>query len=141
MNRFVLDTSALLTLRDDEPGADRVAQLLEQARHSEVQVLGCFISQMELLYRVWRDEDETAGRLAYEQCLALPMQWVHESPELLMKAAQIKAQYPLSLADAWIAACASLAQATLMHKDPEFSALPLAQELLPLKPIKTGKAQ
>ena len=141
MNRFVLDTSALLTLRDDEPGADRVAQLLEQARQGTVQVLGCFISQMELLYRVWRDESETDARLAYEQCLALPMQWVHESPELLMKAAQTKAQHPLSLADAWIAACASLAQATLVHKDPEFSALPLAQELLPLKPLKTGRAR
>ena len=29
MSRFCLDTSALLTLRDKEPGADRVAQLLE----------------------------------------------------------------------------------------------------------------
>ncbi|MBS0609611.1 MAG: PIN domain-containing protein [Proteobacteria bacterium] len=141
MNRFVLDTSALLTLRDDEPGADRVAQLLTQAQQGQTRVLGCFISQMELLYRVWRDESETAGRLAYEQCLALPIEWVHESPELLIQAAQIKAQFPLSLADAWIAACASLAQATLVHKDPEFSALPLVQELLPLKPIKAGKVR
>jgi PIN domain nuclease of toxin-antitoxin system len=29
MSRLCLDTSALLTLRDNEPGADRVAQLLE----------------------------------------------------------------------------------------------------------------
>ena len=38
---------------------------------------------MEVLYRVWKDEDERAGRLAYEQ---------------------LKARYSLSLADAWIAA-------------------------------------
>ena len=30
MPRYCLDTSALLTLRDDEPGADRVALVLEQ---------------------------------------------------------------------------------------------------------------
>ncbi len=139
MSAVVLDTSALLTLRDDEPGADRVAQLLSEAQRGQGQVLGCFVSLMELLYRVWRDENETAGRLAYEQCLALPIEWVHESPELLVKAAEFKARYPLSLADAWIAACAALAHATLVHKDPEFSALPLAQEHLPLKPVKTGK--
>jgi hypothetical protein len=28
VKRDLLDTSALLTLRDDEPGADRVAELL-----------------------------------------------------------------------------------------------------------------
>lgn len=96
---------------------------------------------MELLYRVWRDDSEAAGRLALEQCLALPIEWVHESPELLTKAAEIKALYPLPPADAWIAASAALAQATLVHKDPEFSALPLAQELLPLKPLKAAKTR
>jgi PIN domain nuclease of toxin-antitoxin system len=31
MKHFVLDTSALLTLRDNEPGADRVAEVLHAA--------------------------------------------------------------------------------------------------------------
>jgi PIN domain nuclease of toxin-antitoxin system len=31
MKRYLLDTSALLTLRDDEPGAQRVADLLTLA--------------------------------------------------------------------------------------------------------------
>lgn len=139
MSAYVLDTSALLTLRDDEPGAERVVQLLVQAQRGEARVLGCFVSLMELLYRVWRDESEVAGRLAYEQCLALPIEWVHETPELLVKAAEIKASHPLSLADAWIAATAALAHATLVHKDPEFSVLSLAQEALPPKPVKTGR--
>jgi predicted nucleic acid-binding protein len=37
------------------------------------------------------------------------------------------------MADAWIAACASENGAVLLHKDPEFAPLPVAQELLPLK--------
>ena len=57
----------------------------------------------------------------------------HEAPELLEKAAAIKACYPLSLADAWIAACAALQGASLVHKDPEFQSLDLEQMLLPLK--------
>ncbi|HNA28566.1 MAG TPA: PIN domain-containing protein [Thiobacillaceae bacterium] len=133
MKRWLLDTSALLTLRDDEPGADAVAEALRQARGGKAVCLGCFMSLMEVLYRVWKDEGEAAGKLAYEQCLALPIEWVHESPELLEAAGRFKATARLSLADAWIAACAELADATLMHKDPEFASLDIRQQPLPYK--------
>ena len=65
--------------------------------------------------------------------LSLPIEWLHESSKLLEAAAAIKATNALSLADAWSAAAASLAGATLVHKDPEFAALKLKQEVLPLK--------
>lgn len=133
MKRWLLDTSALLALRDEEAGADRVATLLQQAQAGRAVCCGCFMSLMEVYYRVWKDEGETAGRLAYEQCRSLPMEWIHESTELLEEAAAIKAKNALSLADAWIAATARLAGATLVHKDPEFAALKLPQEVLSLK--------
>ena len=133
MKHYLLDTSALLTLRDDEPGADRVADILALARRGKARCSACFISLMEVFYRVWKDEGEAAARLAYEQCRALPVEWVHESPELLEAAAAVKAQHAVSLADAWIAACAQLAGAVLVHKDPEFAPLPLAQDVLPYK--------
>ena len=139
MKRYALDTSALLTLRDDEPGAERVAEVLHLAAKGKARCYGCFISLMEVLYRVWRDEDEASGRLAYQQCLALPVEWVRDSETLLLMAAELKALYPLSLADAWVAACARMHGAVLMHKDPEFNALPIEQEALPLK-AKRGKA-
>ena len=139
MKKYLLDTSALLTLRDDEPSADRVAELLALAQNRKCECSGCFMSLMELMYRVWRDESEAHANLAYEQCLALPITWVHETPELLKVAASVKARYPLSVADAWIAAAAELAGATLVHKDPKFSALDIAQEILPLKAKKTNR--
>ena len=88
---------------------------------------------MEVLYRVWKDEGEHAGCLAYEQCLALPIEWVHESRELHEAAAALKATHSLSLADAWIAAAAALNGAILVHKDPEFAGLPVDQEALPYR--------
>ena len=139
MKRFLLDTSALLTLRDDEPGADRVAEVLRLANENKAKCYGCFMSLMEVFYRVWRDEDKASGQLAYQQCLALPIEWLQSSDSLLSKAAEFKALYPLSLADAWIAACASEQGAVLLHKDPEFKPLPIAQEFLPLKPTKAVK--
>ena len=134
MSGFLLDTSALLTLRDNEPGAARVSQLLREAHHQGLPCYGCFMSLMEVFYRVWKDEGESAGREAYADCLALPIDWIHESPQLLERAASIKATHPLSLADAWIAAAALENGATLVHKNPEFEGLPgLLEERLPYK--------
>lgn len=139
MKRYLLDTSALLTLRDDEAGADRVTELLELSARAKAVCYGCFMTLTEVLYRVWRDENELRGRLAYQQCLALPIKWVHESETLLLRTAALKAPHTLSLADAWIAACAVEQGAVLVHKDPEFRALPIEQELLPLKKTKQAK--
>ena len=119
MPAFCLDTSAIITLRDDEPGAERVATLLEGPDHC----FACFITRMEVLYRVWKDEGERSGRLAYEQLQSLPIQWVDQTEPLLLEASRIKALHPLSVADAWIAATAILGRATLLHKDPEFKAM------------------
>mgnify|MGYP001323119675 FL=1 len=136
MKRFLLDTSALLTLRDDEEGADRVAEVLNLATSGKAKCYGCFITLMEVYYRVWRDEDKEAGQLAYQQCLALPVEWMLNSETLLVRSAEYKAMYPLSIAGAWIAACAAEQGAVLLHKDPEFKPLPIMQELLPLKAKK-----
>lgn len=133
MNRYLLDTSALLTLRDNEVGAERVAAILYEAQKGQSVCLACFITLMELLYRVWKDEGETAGRLAYEQCYALPIEWIHEEKPLLEKAAELKANHAISLADAWIAAAAMLQEAELVHKDPELALVPCAQQALPYK--------
>ena len=119
MPAFCLDTSAIITLRDDEPGAEHVATLLEGADPC----FACFITRMEVLYRVWKDEGERSGRLAYEQLQSLPIQWVDQTEPLLLEASRIKASHSLSVADAWIAATAILSRATLLHKDPEFEAM------------------
>ncbi len=133
MKRYLLDTTAFLALRDDEEGANQVAELLQKAKAGKTICFGCFLSLMEVFYRVWKDEGEKEGRLAYEQCKSLPVHWIHESSELLEKAAEIKAKNRISLADAWIGASAILNDCTLVHKDPEFEAVTCDQICLPYK--------
>lgn len=141
MSSYVLDTSALLTLHYNEPGSQRVADILVATLASAsadpspgVRVFGSFVTLMEVLYRVWKNEGEAAGRKAYVACQALPITWVQSSPALLESAASLKARYPMSLGDAWIAATALQCQAVLLHKDPEFEPVPdLQHEPLPYK--------
>ena len=96
MPAFCLDTSAIITLRDDEPGAERVATLLE----GPDPCFACFITRMDVLYRVWTDEGEKSGSFAYEQLQSLPIQWVDQTEPLLLEASRIKASHSLSFADA-----------------------------------------
>jgi PIN domain nuclease of toxin-antitoxin system len=48
-SHWLLDTSALLALRDNEAGAERVADLLRQAIDGQGMVLACFMSRLEVI--------------------------------------------------------------------------------------------
>jgi predicted nucleic acid-binding protein len=126
--RWVLDTSAILALRSDEPGADRVADVLHKARNRDGSVLLSFMTRMEVLYCVSRDEGEDAARQAIRLLDAATVRWVSCEPGILEEAARMKAHGGLSVADAWIAATAQTHQAILVHKDPEFASLSELQQ-------------
>lgn len=120
INKFALDTSAFLALRGDESGADRVEELLAQAKRNRCQLLASFMSRMEMLYIVWRGEGEEAARHALRLLDSFAMQWVSCEPNILEIASRIKANGGLSVADSWIGATAIAHGAILVHKDPEF---------------------
>ena len=128
---FLLDTSALLTLIEDEAGADRVELALKQPT--------TFIPWTVLLetYYIALQEVGTAEadrRIAFIKQLDVKILWDMDEP-VLLTAAKVKANHRISLADAIIAAFAIRKGAVLMHKDPEFDALSglLSMEALPYK--------
>ena len=128
---LLLDTSAVLTLIEDEPGADRV----EAALRLESTLVPWPVL-LETHYILLRDE----GQAEADRCIALLKQlgvtiiWGMDEATMLT-AARIKAQHRVSLADALIAAFAVRAGAVLVHKDPEFESLAglLVMEPLPYK--------
>jgi len=130
-NLFVLDTSALLALRGNESGADRVEKLLQQANRRQCRLLVSFMTRMEILYLIWRDEGEQQGREALRLLDSLAIEWVSCEARILEASAYVKSHGGLSVADSWIAATAIDRDATLVHKDPEFQKFKdMAQEFL-----------
>jgi ribonuclease VapC len=130
-NSFVLDTSALLALRGDEPGADRVEALLSQGKKNQCRLLASFMSRMEVLYIVGREEGEEDARHALRLIDSFAIEWISCEPNILESAARIKAHGKLSVADSWIGATAIIHNATLVHKDPEFEPIKeIRQEIL-----------
>lgn len=128
---FVLDSSALLALRGDESGADRVEALLSQAQKNQCRLLASFMSRMEMLYIVWREEGEEASRYALRLIDSFALEWISCEAEILEIAARLKARGKISAADSWIGATAIAYGAILVHKDPEFEPFKdISQEVL-----------
>ncbi len=121
---FLLDTSALLALRGEETGADEVEALLRQAAKGRCSLLASFMTRMELLYVVTREEGEAAARHALRLIDTFGVEWVSCEPEILDAAALLKAEGGLSVADSWIGATAIVRNAILIHRDPEFTKFP-----------------
>jgi len=117
---YVLDTSAWLTLIEDEAGAEMVQDLLEKARTGDVVLLVSFMSFMEVYYITLQERDRSEARERVDLMAALPVLRVESSRTLGNLAGEFKAGQRLSVADAWIAALAKERGATLVHKDPEF---------------------
>src|ERR1041385_4383407 len=95
--RFVLDTSALLCLKQDEPGAAHVEEILRQ-HGAKGAVFVSFMSIMELAYILEQEQGETAARQGILQIKQLPVRIVESDEPLGLAAARIKAAHRLSVA-------------------------------------------
>lgn len=131
-NSYVLDTSAIMTLIENEEGADRVEAIIASRG-----ALLPFVVLLEVHYLSHREcgEDEANRRYAFLRRLPVKHLWEINEP-LLITASRLKASYSISLADAIVAAFAVVTNSLLVHKDPELDALAgeVPLERLPYKP-------
>jgi predicted nucleic acid-binding protein len=134
---YVLDTSALLALWNEEDGASAVEEILRK-RQGHQKIFVSFMTFMECRYRLWRDQGREAADEMVRSLSLLPITRVDVDDALLSTAAELKAHYNISVADSWILATAIGRDATLVHKDPEFDALSdrVAMKRLPYKKTK-----
>ena len=116
---YFLDTSALLALIEDEPGATRVEMLLRNES-----VLIPWVALLEVHYVTARRHDVAEADRRYGLLTQLGATVLWENDErLLLQASRIKATYRLSLADCLIAAQALRHSSLLVHRDPEYQQL------------------
>lgn len=132
---IVLDTSAILTLTGNEPGADEVQAYLTDAIIGRVTLHGSFVSLTEVEYITLQEEGEAVARQRLIDLNALPIHWLHSDQALCGEAAKFKAAHKVSFADSFVAATTIRFDAILVHKDPEFQPLAatVRQKMLPPK--------
>jgi ribonuclease VapC len=118
--RYVLDSYAILALLRDEQGAERVKAVLREAQAGQAQAA---MNLGEVAYIVERRWGQTRLRDVLAYLTAVPLQIIEAAYPQTLAAAHLKANYPLSYADAFAAALAQELDATLLTADPEFTAV------------------
>ena len=129
---YVLDTSAFIALTLDEAGSNVITGLFSLARKRKAQLYISFITLTEVYYIVYRNQGEEAAHRVVSFIKTLPLETVYPNDILVLSAGRIKANHPLSIADAFVAATAIEKKAVLVHKDPELESMVRYVEVLNL---------
>ncbi|MBI5242435.1 MAG: type II toxin-antitoxin system VapC family toxin [Elusimicrobia bacterium] len=118
--RHVLDSYSVLAFLENEPGAEKVAELIKHARDKERPLLLSAVNWGEVYYIACR----TAGKGAAEETMrtldTLPIEVAPADREITRIAAEFKADKKMSYADCFAAALAKREKAELVTGDKEF---------------------
>jgi len=116
----LLDSFAILRWTQQEQGWERIKELFELAESGKESLTISQINLCEVYYKTIRIIDREKAQKFLETFYLLPIEIVHPSDELIWKAGEIKADYPISLADCFAVATALERDATIITGDPEF---------------------
>lgn len=120
---YVLDSYAVLALLGDEDGAEEVKAVLKRAQKGAAQVLMSWVNVGEVAYIIERRQGKEKVHQVLGGLEATEIMLVEVGRELALRAAAIKADYPLAYADAFAVALAIKAGGVLITGDPEFEGL------------------
>ena len=123
-NSIVLDSFALIGYLEDEVFASRIERLLKQARRGKNRIYLHAIHLGEVYYITRRERGQGLADLAYARIKSFPLTYIDTiDEELLLTAARLKANYPISYADSFAASLAIVHNSSLLSGDPEFKIL------------------
>lgn len=132
-NPYLLDSWAILALLyEEEPAADRVEELLQQAADGQATLFLSVINLGEVFYIFGRRQGVDPAENVVAKIKQLPIRILSVDEERVLTAAAYKIKYSISYADAFAAAAAVELEATLVTGNPELLALAGEVQLEPL---------
>ena len=117
---YVLDSFAFIAYLEDEPAAQRVQKILRDAEENKCKVYISIINLGEILYSVERHNGLAKTHEALDLIQSLPIEILPADNQTVLAAAHIKANHPISYADAFVVVAAQKINGTIMTGDPEF---------------------
>lgn len=118
----VLDSWALIAFFEDEPAAEEVEKLLQQAAAEKHKLLMSVVNWGEVYYNTMREVSQEAAEQKAREIATLPIDIVGVGDDLALarQAAIFKAKHKMSYADCFAAALAKLKNAEVVTGDSEF---------------------
>jgi len=120
---YVLDTWAVIAYLEDEPSAQKIADLIATAHEESIPVYMTVVNVGEVWYTIAREVSEDDANGSVKELRDLRIQFVDADWDLTQEAARFKSQNKMSYADCYAAALTKSKKADLVTGDGEFKAV------------------
>ena len=117
---IVLDSWATIAYLEDEPAAEKVANIIADAHEQRIPLLMTVVNAGEVWYIVARQTSAADADASIKQIRDLGIEFVHADWSLAKDAGNFKSKNKMSFADCFAAALEKQRTATLLTGDPEF---------------------
>src|SRR5215510_2830224 len=118
---IVLDSWAVMAYLEDEPSAQKVADLIADAHENNTPLLMTVVNLGEVWYIVAREASEADADRCENELRQIGIEVVDADWSLTQQAARYKSQNRMSFADCFAAALARQRKAHLITGDKEFT--------------------
>ena len=120
IKKYVLDSYAIFSYLEGEKGALTVAEILKEGINNKVEIFMSVINIGEVYYTVLREQNKKAAELYLKTIERYPISIIDVDITKTLEAADFKAFYKMSYADAFAVSLAKDLKATLVTGDKEF---------------------
>ena len=128
--RYVFDSFALLAYFGNEPGAEIVEQLLQQAQGQTATLHLSLVNLGEVYYIIQRERGREAAVATLALMDQLPLHQEAVDRPRVLAASALKADHAISYADAFAVALGQQLQGSVVTGDPEFQQVAAQVEIL-----------
>ncbi len=118
-----MDSYAMIAFFEDEPGAAKVAEILDTLINQKAKGFMSVVNWGEIYYCTMREQGAEGAESILNQFNKYPIQLVEADKKLTYEAAKLKAQYSVAYADCFAAALSLKLKAPVVTGDPEFKKL------------------
>ena len=120
---IVLDSWAIIAYLEDEPAAQKVADIMADAHEAAIPLLMTVVNAGEVWYIIARETSDADADRSIKQLRDLGIEFVDADWNLAYGAAYFKSRNKMSLADAFAASLTKQRKAHLVTGDQEFKAV------------------
>ncbi len=120
MKKFILDSWAVLSFLHRERAHQKIKEILDLAANGKISLYISVINLIEVYYKLVRKVGRQEAIKTVYSLKKIPIEVISASDDVVFSAAEIKAKYPISLADCFAVAVALDKKAPILTGDPEF---------------------
>lgn len=123
MKKYVMDSFAMIAFFENEPGAEKVAEIIDSLINQKAKGFMSVINWGEIYYCTMRVQGAEEAENVITQFNRYPIQLMEADQSLTYEAAKLKARYKIAYADCFAAALSLRLKAPVVTGDLEFKQL------------------